>query len=96
MYGFDSGSMDSIPPGACPRPVKEAVYTNLGPGSYRFHVIASNADEVWNGPEATLSFSVDPALWQTLWFRLVSFASLLLIAMILYRLRFRATNRQGR
>ena len=27
---------------------REALYTNLGPGHYRFRVIASNNDGVWN------------------------------------------------
>ena len=66
---------------------KEAVYTNLGPGSYRFHVMASNADGVWNGGEATMPFEVDPALWQTWWFRLCTVLSLAVTMAALYRWR---------
>src|SRR5205085_7906655 len=31
-----------------PVATREAIYTNLGPGSYRFRVIASNSDGLWN------------------------------------------------
>ena len=53
-----------------PSPDRQAEYTNLGPGRYRFHVVASNPDGVWSGTEASLAFSVDPAFWQTWWFQL--------------------------
>ena len=50
---------------------REAFYTNLGPGSYRFRVIACNNDGVWNETGAALSFFIAPAIYQTLWFRLL-------------------------
>ena len=43
---------------------RQAVFTNLGPGQYRFRVIASNSDGVWNSAEATLPFTIAPAWWQ--------------------------------
>ncbi len=48
---------------------RQAYYTGLGPGSYRFHVTASNADGVWNQTGAVWSFRVLPAWYQTLWFK---------------------------
>jgi PAS domain S-box-containing protein len=45
-----------------------AVYTNLPPGDYRFQVIASNNDGVWNLQGATFSFSLKPYFYQTDWF----------------------------
>src|SRR5260370_2120548 len=33
-----------------PVAAREAVYTNLGPGSYRFRLVASNSEGLWNGP----------------------------------------------
>jgi signal transduction histidine kinase/ligand-binding sensor domain-containing protein len=47
---------------------REAFYTNLPPGSYRFHVIAANEDGVWNTAGASLPFTIDPAWDQTWWF----------------------------
>jgi signal transduction histidine kinase/ligand-binding sensor domain-containing protein len=47
---------------------REAVYTNLGPGTYRLRVIASNAAGVWGSKEGVIAFKVDPLFWQTWWF----------------------------
>lgn len=47
---------------------RTAYYTNLPPGEYTFHVIACNADGVWNTNGAALHFRVDPHFWQTYWF----------------------------
>jgi signal transduction histidine kinase/ligand-binding sensor domain-containing protein len=52
-----------------PTSVREAGYTNLAPGTYRFRVIASNPDGAWNGAEAAIAFQVDPLWWQTWWLR---------------------------
>jgi len=43
---------------------RQAVFTNLGPGQYRFRVIASNSEGVWNSAEAALPFTIAPAWWQ--------------------------------
>ena len=43
---------------------RQAVFTSLGPGRYRFRVIASNSEGLWNGAEAALSFTIAPAWWQ--------------------------------
>lgn len=80
LDGFDRGWNDS-------GPSKEAVYTNLGPGSYRFHILASNPDQTWNGREATLALTVIPAIWQTSWFRLILCLALVIVAVIAYKLR---------
>jgi len=44
---------------------REAVYTNVAPGRYRFRVIAANNDGVWNLTGVSLSFTVLPAFYQT-------------------------------
>ncbi|QBE66382.1 ATP-binding protein [Pseudoduganella lutea] len=48
---------------------RSAHYTNLGPGTYRFRVIAANNDGIWNREGATLSFQIEPRLTQMMWFR---------------------------
>lgn len=48
---------------------RRAYYSTLSPGTYRFRVIASNGDDVWNETGASLSFRVLPAWYQTLAFR---------------------------
>jgi signal transduction histidine kinase/ligand-binding sensor domain-containing protein/CheY-like chemotaxis protein len=46
-------------------PRRSAYYTNLPPGKYRFRVIASNDDGVWNEAGAGLSFYLRPRFYQT-------------------------------
>lgn len=46
-----------------------ASYTKVPPGSYVFRVLAANADGLWSPEVAELAFVVQPALWQTWWFR---------------------------
>ncbi len=46
---------------------RTATYTRLAPGSYTFHVQASNDDGVWNSVGSTLAFRVLPAWYQTWW-----------------------------
>jgi signal transduction histidine kinase/ligand-binding sensor domain-containing protein len=55
-----------------PVSLREATYTNLPPGNYRFEVVACNNDGVWNNKGATLRFFVAPSWYQTLWFRFLA------------------------
>jgi len=58
-----------------------AFYSYVPPGSYRFHVIACNADGLWNETGATLALSVSKYFWQTWWF-LGLFILLLLVSVV--------------
>jgi signal transduction histidine kinase/ligand-binding sensor domain-containing protein len=68
---------------------RQAFYNDLPPGNYRFHVIASNNNGVWNEEGAALDFSVAPAYWQANWFRAACVAALLMVLWALYQLRLR-------
>ncbi len=68
---------------------RQAFYTDLDPGNYRFRVIASNNSGVWNEQGASLDFSIAPAYWQTNWFRAACVAAVLLVLWALYQLRLR-------
>ena len=68
---------------------REAQYSNLAPGNYRFRVIASNNSGVWNETGASLDFSIAPAYWQTGWFRALCVATILALLWMLYQLRMR-------
>jgi len=72
---------------------QEATYANLGAGSYRFHVMASNSDGLWNGSEAAIGFEVEPAVWQTWWFRLACVLCAGLITLLVYRVRMHQLTR---
>jgi signal transduction histidine kinase/ligand-binding sensor domain-containing protein len=54
---------------------RQAFYTDLGPGPYRFRVVASNNSGVWNEAGAALEFSIDAAYYQTRWFQALVVAS---------------------
>jgi len=73
---------------------REAVYTNLGTGSYRFHVIACNNDGVWNEAGASLEFFVLPAYYQTTWFRALCIGAFLGLLWALYHLRVRQLHQK--
>lgn len=66
---------------------REAFYTNLNPGSYRFRVIACNNDGVWNETGTVLPFDVLPAFYQTITFKIFCALVLLAILWCLYLLR---------
>ena len=48
-----------------------ASYTNLKPGKYKFLVIASNADGVWNETGDEITIVIHPPFWQTWWFLVI-------------------------
>ncbi len=78
-----------------PAPGREAVYTNLPPGTFEFRVMASNSDGVWSDAEAAIArFEVDPLLWQTAWFRAGIVVLLALCGFSLYRFRMHQVARR--
>jgi ligand-binding sensor domain-containing protein/signal transduction histidine kinase len=89
-YRLDGFDQDWSEPVA----TREAVYTNLSPGSYRFRVITSNSDGLWNGSESMIQFEIEPVFWQTWWFRLSSVMAVGLAILFFYRLRLRRLTRQ--
>ena len=68
---------------------REAFYTNLGPGSYRFQVAAANEDGVWNEDGATVNFTIPPSFTQTRWFLLAWIAALGVLIWLTYLARMR-------
>jgi signal transduction histidine kinase/ligand-binding sensor domain-containing protein len=71
---------------------RDASYTQLDPGTYRFRVIASNNDGVWNETGATLAFTVAPAWFQTLSFKVLVALSTGALLLLLYRIRVRQVS----
>lgn len=72
---------------------RQAIYTDVPPGRYSFHVIASNGDGVWNEHGATLQFSVAAAYYQTNWFRALVVATASALLWAAYQLRLRRLRR---
>jgi signal transduction histidine kinase len=86
LDGFDHDWSD-------PTTTRTAIYTNLSPRSYRFRVIASNSDGLWNGAEVAVGVRVTPTLWQTWWFRLGLVLCVGLVTLAIYRLRVHEVTR---
>lgn len=73
---------------------RQAFYTNLGPGSYRFQVIAANEDGVWNPAGATFAFTIAPAWYQTKWFLALCFLAAIAALALGYRMRVARVSSQ--
>jgi len=73
---------------------RQAFYSDLLPGKYRFRVVARNNDGVWNEDGAAFDFVLDPAYYQTAWFRVLVAISALGMIWILYLLRMRQVTGQ--
>lgn len=87
LEGFDQ---DWVYPGQR----RQAFYTNLPPGKYRFQVMAANLDGVWNPAPAALEFEIPKTFYQSGWFLLLCTATVLTILFALHRLRIvQAGNR---
>ncbi len=82
LTGIDHGWVD-------PGLRRQAFYTNLGPGSYGFQVIAANNDGVWNRSGASVSIMIPPTFVQSIGFKLLLVALALAIVWFLYALRVR-------
>jgi signal transduction histidine kinase len=73
---------------------RQAFYTNLPPRRYRFRVIACNNSGVWNETGDSFEFSIAPAYYQTLWFKMLCAAAFLALVWALYQRRLHMIRRQ--
>ncbi|MGW8393739.1 sensor histidine kinase [Pseudoduganella sp. HUAS MS19] len=73
---------------------RNAVFNNLGPGTYRFQVIAANEDGVWNRDGAQATITIPPRFVQTGWFAALLAMLGALALYLLYRLRLRQITRR--
>jgi signal transduction histidine kinase/ligand-binding sensor domain-containing protein len=87
LDGYDQGWSDVVAS-------RQAIYSHLAPNSYRFRIVAASREGLWNGPETTVPFIVEPAFWQTRWFRASCLALCALVIVALFRLRMYQLTRQ--
>ncbi|HEY8934672.1 MAG TPA: two-component regulator propeller domain-containing protein [Cyclobacteriaceae bacterium] len=80
LEGFDK---DWINAGA----QRFATFTNLDPGTYTFHVKASNNDGLWNEEGVTLVVHILPDWYESLWFKvsIPLFAIFIFVCFYFYR-----------
>ena len=71
-----------------------AFYTNLKPGHYSFHVIAANADGVWNETGDSVELELQPHFSQTGWFYFICVASGIAALTGIYAWRVRLFKRK--
>lgn len=72
---------------------REAYYTNIPPGSYRFHVQGSNADGVWNEDGDVIQLRLRPHFYDTVWFYATCALALAAALALLWRQRIRGLRR---
>ncbi len=68
---------------------RQAFYSDLPPGRYRFRVIACNNDGLWNQNGAVLDFVIAPAVYQTTWFKVSLLLCAVVLAWLVFQLRLR-------
>jgi signal transduction histidine kinase/ligand-binding sensor domain-containing protein len=68
---------------------RQAYYDNLPPRDYRFRVMASNNDGVWNEAGASWSFRIVPTFYQTVWFQTLCVLAAAGLIWLVYRFRLR-------
>ena len=73
---------------------RAAYYPKLPPGHFRFHVIASNNDGVWNQTGAVAEIVVPPAFYQAAWFEASCALAGLALLLGLYRYRLHQIARE--
>ena len=75
---------------------RQAFYSHIPPGSYRFHVLACNDDGRWNELGASTSFSLPPTFLQSMIFKIVCGIGLLCLLWSFYFMRLRQVTSQIR
>jgi ligand-binding sensor domain-containing protein/signal transduction histidine kinase len=68
---------------------REAFYTNLPPGPFRFRVTACNADNLCNEQGATVAFYLAPRFYQHAWFWPLVAMAIAGLGWLVYQLRIR-------
>jgi ligand-binding sensor domain-containing protein/signal transduction histidine kinase len=66
-----------------------ATYTTLPPGRYRFRVQGATIRGPWSDPGAAVRITIEPAWWQTSWFRALAGILIIMCAVALYASRVR-------
>jgi signal transduction histidine kinase/ligand-binding sensor domain-containing protein len=66
---------------------RQAFYSKLAPGHYRFQVIASNSTGVWNTTGAEIRFDIPPTFLESIWFKLLCGLAAAVLLGLAYRMR---------
>jgi diguanylate cyclase (GGDEF)-like protein len=80
LEGFDNGWVER-------NQRRNAQYTNLPPGQYRFQVSAAQRGSGWSPETASVNFEIQPRFYQRAWFLPTAGSLLALALLLLYRTR---------
>lgn len=89
LVGFDKGWVDA-------GSRREAFYTNVPPGRYRFEVLSANNDGVWSTEPAGFRLRVAPTLFESWWFYGVLALAVGALGLSAYRWRVHSVEAQYR
>ncbi|WP_232493249.1 sensor histidine kinase [Novosphingobium kaempferiae] len=92
LYRLEGHDKDWVDPGRR----RQAFYTNLEPGDYRFRVIAANEDNVWNRLGGTVTVSIPPTFLQSWAFKVLCGLVILVLGWIGYSIRVRTVAKRIR
>jgi len=87
LTGFDRDWIDA-------GRLREATYTNLPPGTYRFSVRCVNVDAGWSATRS-LDFTLLPHFYQTWWFRLLALLAIAALVISIARARTRSLQNRN-
>jgi signal transduction histidine kinase len=68
-------------------------YSSLPPGDYVFQVKTSDTEDFRNSPQASISFTISPPFWKTIWFYSLCIAAILLLGYFIIKYRERSLYR---
>jgi signal transduction histidine kinase/ligand-binding sensor domain-containing protein len=77
-------------------PIREVYFPSLPAGTYTFHVIAANADGIWNETGARIQITVLPPFWRTWWFISLMALGVLGLAFAGFKLRTTQLKNENR
>lgn len=67
-------------------------YTNIDPGTYKFHVTGSNNDGVWNEKGTTITIKIEPPYHKTWWFRILAALAIATLISFVTQMRIRTVQ----
>jgi diguanylate cyclase (GGDEF)-like protein len=88
LDGFDHSWIDA-------GQLRQAIYTNLPPGTYRFDLKCVNVDGGWSA-ERSFKFTLQPHVYQTWWFKILLSLAIVGVAFAYARARISALQERNR
>jgi len=69
-------------------------FTNIDPGEYNLRVAATNRDGILSPKETSLTIIIEPAFWETIWFKATSLFLIVFLIYLIINSRFRKLKQE--